>query len=168
MWRTDSSEKTLMLGKIEVRGEGDYRGWNGWMASLTLWTWAWVSSGSWWWTGKPGVLQSMGSQRVRHNWVTELNWTELSTLKWGFPGGSGSKEPVCNDWDWVWSLGQEDPLEKEMATHSSVLAWRIPWTEEPGRLQSMGSQNVRHNWATKTSLLLSLYSSMIHFYKEIR
>ena len=48
----------------------------------------------------------------------------------------------------VWSLGQEDPLEKEMATHSSILAWRILWTEEPGRLQSMGSQRVRHDWAT--------------------
>ena len=48
----------------------------------------------------------------------------------------------------VWSLGQEDPLEKEMATHSSVLAWRISWTEKPGRLQSMGSQRVRHDWVT--------------------
>ena len=49
---------------------------------------------------------------------------------------------------WVWSLGQEDPLEKEMATHCSTVAWKIPWTEDPGRLQSMGSQRVRHNWAT--------------------
>ena len=51
---------------------------------------------------------------------------------------------------WVWSLGQEDPLENGMATHSSVLAWRIPWTEEPGGLQSMGLQRVRNNWATNT------------------
>ena len=51
---------------------------------------------------------------------------------------------------WVWSLGQEDPLEKQMATHSSILAWRIPWTEKPGGLQSMGSQRVRHDWATNT------------------
>ena len=50
---------------------------------------------------------------------------------------------------WVWSLGWEDPLEKGMATHSSILAWKIPWTEEPGRLQSMGSQRVGHDWATK-------------------
>ena len=71
-WRADSFEKTLMLGKIEGRrrgGDGD-----DWMASLTQWTWVWASSRSWWWTGKPGVLQPMGSQRVRHNWVTELNW----------------------------------------------------------------------------------------------
>ena len=52
--------------------EGDDRGWDGWMASLTWRTWIWVDSGSWWWTGRPGMLQFMGSQRVRHNWVTEL------------------------------------------------------------------------------------------------
>ena len=55
------------------------RGWDGWMASLTRWTWVWVNSGSGWWTGRPGVLQLMGSQRVGHDWVTELNWTEAET-----------------------------------------------------------------------------------------
>ena len=55
-------------------GEGDNRGQDTWMASLTQWTWVWVNSGSWQWTGKPGVLQSMWSQGVRHDWVTELNW----------------------------------------------------------------------------------------------
>ena len=74
MPRADSLEKTLMLGKIEGRGEGDDRGWDGWMASLTQWTWVWVDSGSWWWTGRPSMLQFMGLQRVRHDWVTELNW----------------------------------------------------------------------------------------------
>ena len=57
-------------------GEGDDRGWDFWMASLTQWTWVWVNSGRWWWTGRPGMLRFMGSQRVRHDWVTELNWTE--------------------------------------------------------------------------------------------
>ena len=71
MWRADSFEKILMLGKIE----GDDRGLNGWMASLTQWTWVWVNSGSWWWTGRPGVLPSMGLQRVRHDWA-EPNWRE--------------------------------------------------------------------------------------------
>jgi len=61
-------------------GEGDDRGWDGWMASLTRWTLVWVNSESWWWTGRPGVLWFMGSQRVRHDWVTELNWTELMLL----------------------------------------------------------------------------------------
>ena len=56
-------------------GEGDDRGWDGWMASLTRWTWVWVNSRSWWWTGRPGVLRFMGSQRVGHDWATELNWT---------------------------------------------------------------------------------------------
>ena len=60
--------------RLKAGGEGDDRGWDGWMASLTRWTWVWESSRSWWWTGKPGMLQSVGSQRVGHNWVTELNW----------------------------------------------------------------------------------------------
>ena len=64
---------------------------------------------------------------------------------WGFPGGSDSKESACNMRDQVRSLGLEHPLEKGMATHSSILAWEIPWTEEPGGLQSMGSQRVGHN-----------------------
>ena len=76
MWRVDSFEKTLMLGRIEGGKKGDDRGWDGWMASLTQWTWISVNSGSWWWTRRPGVLQSMGSQRVRHDWATELNWTK--------------------------------------------------------------------------------------------
>ena len=70
MRRADSSEKTLMLGKTEGGGEGDERGW----ASLTQWTWVWVDSGSWWWTGRPDVLRFMGLQRIRHDWATELNW----------------------------------------------------------------------------------------------
>ena len=64
----------------------------------------------------------------------------------GFPGGSEGKASACNAGDTrVRSLSQEDPLENEMATHSSTLAWKTPWTEEPGRLQSMGSQRVGHN-----------------------
>ena len=79
MQRVDSLEKTLMLGGIGGRRK---RGWDGWMASLTRWTWVWVNFGSWWWTGRPGVLRFMGSQRVGHDWATELNWTEwiLQTL----------------------------------------------------------------------------------------
>ena len=62
--------------KLKARGEGDDRGWDGWMSSLTQWTWVWVNSRSWWWTGRLGVLQFMGLQRVGHDWVTELNWTD--------------------------------------------------------------------------------------------
>ena len=60
--------------RLKAGGEGDDRGWDGWMASLTQWSWVWVNSRSWWWTARPGVLQSMGSQRVGHDWATELNW----------------------------------------------------------------------------------------------
>ena len=60
--------------RLKAGGEGDDRGWGGWMASLAQWTWVWASSQSWWWTKKPWVLQSIGSQRVRYDWVTELNW----------------------------------------------------------------------------------------------
>ena len=84
MQRIDSLEKTLLLGKIEGRRRRGQQGWDGWMASPTQWTWVWVNSGSWGWIGRPGVLQSMESQRVGHNRATELNWTErlfLSFLK---------------------------------------------------------------------------------------
>ena len=75
MWRSDSSEKTLMLGKIEGRRR------RGGMASPTQWTGVWVDSGSWWWTGGPGVLLSMGSQRVRHDWAIELKWKFMLSPK---------------------------------------------------------------------------------------
>ena len=74
MRRTDSLEKTLTLGKIQD-GRRRAWGWDGWMTSLTWWTWVWASSRSWWWTGKPGVLPSMGSQsQTRLSDRTELNW----------------------------------------------------------------------------------------------
>ena len=80
--------KSWLIGKDSDAGrdwgqeeKGDDRGWDGWMASLTRWTWVWVNSGSWWWTGRPGVLWLMGSQRVKHNWATELNWYNILILK---------------------------------------------------------------------------------------
>ena len=87
MPRTDSLEKTLMLGKMEGRRTRDDREWDGWMASLTRWPWVWASSGSWWWTGKPDVLQFMGPKESDTN--EQLNTSELSdltehdyTIKW--------------------------------------------------------------------------------------
>ena len=67
--------------RLKAGGEGDERGWDGWMASPTLWTLVWVSSRSWWWTGNPGMLQSMGLERVRHNWAIELNWIESNRFR---------------------------------------------------------------------------------------
>ena len=89
MWRTDPFERPWCWERLKAGGEGDKRGWDGRMASPTQWTWVWVNSRSGWWTGRPGVLHSMGWQRVRHNSVTELNWTEskntvflLSEMNW--------------------------------------------------------------------------------------
>ena len=72
IWKDPDAEKDWRQEE-----KGTNRGWDGWMASPTQWTWVWVDSGSWWWTGRPGALQSMGLQRVRYDWATELNWTEL-------------------------------------------------------------------------------------------
>ena len=84
-WRVDSLEKTLMLGvMLGAGGQGNNRGWDGWVASLTRWTWVWVNSGSWWWTGRPGMLRFMGSQRVGLDWVTELNSLNFVWLVQGF------------------------------------------------------------------------------------
>ena len=66
---------------MKAGGERDDKGWDGWMASAIQWTWVWACSGNCWWTGKPGVLQSTGSQRVRHNWATELNWKDKNSWK---------------------------------------------------------------------------------------
>ena len=77
MWRVDSLEKILILGGIGGRRRRDDRGLDGWIALPTRWMWVWVNSGSWWWTGRPGVLWFTGLQRVRRDWPTELNWTEL-------------------------------------------------------------------------------------------
>ena len=86
MRRVDSLEKTLILGGIEAGGEGDDRGWDGWMASWTRWTWVWVNSGRWWWTGRPGVLRFMGSQsRLQLSDWTELNCNHHLKQDIGYP-----------------------------------------------------------------------------------
>ena len=85
MRRVDSLEKLWCWEGLGAGGEGDNRGWDGWMASLTRWTWVWVNSGSWWWTGRPAMLWLMGSQRVGHDWATELNWgfaEEVALTEW--------------------------------------------------------------------------------------
>ena len=86
MRRTDSFEKRPWCWKRSKTGvEGDNKGWGSWMASPIQWTWVWASSRSWWWTEKPGMLQSMESKRIRHNWVTEPNCTEaLSWKQFGY------------------------------------------------------------------------------------
>ena len=98
-------------------------------------------------------LQSMGSQRVRHDWATSLHKTEGDTERTSLVAQTVKR--LSTMWEtWVRSLGREDPLEKEMAIHSSTIAWKIPWTEEPGRLQPTGSQRVGHDWVTLPYLTL--------------
>ena len=93
----------------------------------------------------------LGLWMLSFSLVLKLSVSILSSIRannhvqWGFLGSSDDKASACNAETWVRSLGWEDPLEKEMATHSSTLAWKIPWTEEPRRLQSLGSQTVRHD-----------------------
>ena len=101
------------------------------------------------WKEKPGRLQSMESERVGHDWATSLSFT-----KWFLIFVS----PLIQ----VQSLCWEDPLEKEMATHSSTLAWKIPWTEEPGRLQSTGSQRVGHDWVTSLETIQTQVDKLLN------
>ena len=82
LWLLDAKnqlwKKPWCWERLKVGEEGDNRGWDGWMASWTQWIWVWVSSRSCWWSGNPGMLQSMELQRVGHDWVTEVKWTELN------------------------------------------------------------------------------------------
>ena len=95
-----------------------------------------------WTFSRPGEPMScLGSCCKVSRWKSKF-------LRKSFPGGSDGKESACN----TGNLGWKDPPEKEMATYSRILAWRIPWTEEPGGLQSMGSQRVGHDWVTNTFL----------------
>ena len=227
MQKTDSFKKTLMLGKTEGRRR---RGWHRmrWLGGITdSMDTSWVSSGSWWWTWKPGVLQSMGSQRVRHDWA---NWTELNSLlkfslcssillpgsvsifmtitlnsigyiayllhlsfywvlycsfienyssivqfyliicvylyvvgrcvcllvlkKWPyiytyvFPGGSDGKESSCIAGNLGW-IPAKITWRRAWQPSPVFLPGESPWTEEPGGLQSMVWQRVRHDWVTK-------------------
>jgi len=108
--------------RVRVGGERDDRGWDGWMASPTQWTWVWVNSGSWWWTGRPGVLQFMGSQRVGHNWATELNWT----LRKRWNGDSTCsftklKQKVFSSFNLSHSLTQKGPSWAQYA----VQLWNV-------------------------------------------
>ena len=80
--------------RLRAGGEGDDRGWDGWMASSTRWTWVWVDSGSWWWTGRPGVLWFMGSQRVGHDWATELNWVIVPDWLFAIPWTVACQAPL--------------------------------------------------------------------------
>ena len=150
-------------------GEGDDRGWDGWMASLTRWMWVWVNSGRWWWTGRPGVLWFMGSQRVGHDWATELIQNDIEYFgNQGFPCGSVGKESACNAGDLgsVPGLGrspgegnsyplQYSGLENSMGLYSPWSRKELDTTEWLS-LHLMVSYKVKH--------ILTRKSYVSHFY----
>ena len=160
MQRANSLEQPWFWERLKAGGEGDDRGWDCWMASPTWWTWISASSRRWWRTGNPGVLQSMGSQIVRHEWLNNskkvwgisiIQAKNDSSLILGnrsevFPCCSVEKNLPAMQEMFVWSPGQEDPLEEGMSTHSSILARKIPWTEEPCGPQSLGLQKSDMIW----------------------
>ena len=132
-----------MLGGIGAGGEGDDRGWDGWMASPTWCTWVWVNSGSWWWTGRPGMLQSMGLQRVGHDWATELNWTEVSQKQMKYslllsPRGRSFSGQISSTLDPIptpkssWSVGNEQCSTLSNIPKIQILGDSFSW----GNMQS--------------------------------
>ena len=105
-------------------GEGDDRGWDGWTASLTRWTWVWVNSRSWWWTGRPGVLRFMGSQRVGHDWVTELNWRSWFLNNWWTTGPSPPEWVLWNDCIRIHRVGLPScPVVKNPPANAGDTGW---------------------------------------------
>ena len=136
--RTDAEAETLILwpphakcwliGKDPDAGrdwgqeEKGMTGWDGWMASWTRWTWVWVNTGKWWWTGRPGVLQFMGSQRIGYDWVTELNWWHVRCLyPFWYPNSTGPSFPllVMPTWFFVKSAALTQK------THQSLPDWDL-------------------------------------------
>ena len=133
-WRVDSLEKTLMLEGLGTGGEGDGRGWDGWMTSLTPCTWVWVNTGCWWWTGRPGVLQFIGSQRVGHDWATELNWNKTKFPVNYFLSTTARFEPWVGKIPWrrAWQLTlvflTENPRDRG-TWQARVHRLRKSWTQ---------------------------------------
>ena len=112
--------------RLRAGGEGDDRGWDGWMASPTQWTWVWVNFVCWWRTGRPGMLQSIGLQRVGHYWATELNWK--SKGKWNSTLVQGNEWAAAGNWaaGRLWLL-------KGDVDHGPLLGMRVG--SSPGRLR---------------------------------
>ena len=117
--------------RLKVGGEGDNRGWDAWMASPIQWTWVWVNSGSWCWTGRPGMLQSMGSQRVRHDWATELNWESkavcncINTGQWNEQRMQGHFIWCNKELDrWEWHPNMDQCMTKESGACRRMLGKR--------------------------------------------
>ena len=107
--------------RLRAGGEGDDREWDGWMASPTWWTWVWVDSGSWWWTGRPGMLWFMGLQKVGHDWVTELNWAELIlSVFLGVEQLNSRRKELKRLSNCGWKVSHE-------CSEGAALLWNVTW-----------------------------------------
>ena len=146
MWRTDSLEKSLMLEKIEGRRRRGCQRWDGWMASLMQWTWTWANSGRWLGTGRPGMLLSMGSQRVRNDWATEQQRKGRSKRSMVF---SSSVVLRCcglikRNWNWV---------EENVIWGKEKNSYHLTIKQKPSLRVQQDEENMGENCPTRTSAL---------------
>ena len=164
MWRTDLLEKIGCWERLKVGGEGDVRGWDGWMVSLTWWTWVWVSSGSWWWTESPSLLQSMGCKELDTtewlNWLTD--WpllTSPSLMKERHSAPSGYKNHL-----WIVSFRPKNILKYNKAS-SHLFSYSFPknWGKLEMKtsvfLQGKGHQNNELKMYTSPKKMYTLFTS---------
>ena len=154
-WKGDAEAETPILWPLDMKNQligkdpdagKDWRqekkdkGWDGWMASPTWWIWVWAKSRRWWWTGRPGMLRFMGSQRVGHDWATELNWMSSHNIKTiALRHIMESFQMLTRPWHFVfkdnlWEISPGISLEGMMLGREAYM------------LQSMGLQKVRHDW----------------------
>ena len=169
---------------LGARGEGDDRGWDGWMASPTQWTLVWVNSGSWWWTGRSGILQFMGSQRVGHNWATELNWTKMEkqatqnsflggttegwclllnmfNLRWLYPC-IDFKGPIWHSaerYTWRYKFGSLLATWCEELTH-----WERPWCWERLKAEGEGDNRGWDGWMASLNQWTWIWASSMSWW----
>jgi len=139
---------------LEAGREGDDRGWDGWMASRTRWTWVWVNSGSWWWTERPGMLRFMGSQRVRHDWATELNWWQPTR-----PSRTNTQKRCP-----FHHRGQEPKNRKSRDTYSNrqVRPWK-EWSRAKANRVLPRERTGHSKQAIPTTQAMTLYTDIIRW-----
>ena len=158
LWPPDSKNwfiwKNPDAGKDWGQEEkGDDRGWDGWMVSLTRWTWVWASSRRWWWTGKPGVLQSMVLQRVGQDWATEMNWTELE-LAFCMPCSMTKKtEKNCET-----PFPFPKPCSSIFFSLLTVSYWHLPRD-----LQNYYSEKERQSFCFPMFVIVKIYYCLFYF-----
>ena len=158
MWRVDSLKRLWCWEGLGTGGERDDRGWDGWMVSPTWWTWVWVNSGSWWWTGRPGVLWLTGLQRVGYDWATELtDWL-------GLPRWLSGKESTCQGTPemQVRSLGRVSGGGNGHLLQYSCLeismdrgAWRATVHGIPKSQTQLSAHSDRRRWSDAVTLATS-------------